>query len=112
VNLFSNGGRPKGARKAQLKFSSTQKDAIILAKLYAIRSQTGTTRVAKRICEELGIETAILYTAVRIARSKGWLTDGSKGKTGGKMTAEGDAFFLANDGPARLEKITGMKLGN
>jgi hypothetical protein len=27
------------------------------------------------------------------------------------MTAEGEAFFLENDGPARLEQITGMKLG-
>ena len=111
VNLFSTGRPPKGARKAQFKFNSTQKDAIILAKLYAIRSQTGTTRVAKRICEELGIETTVLYTAVRIARTKGWLTDGRKGKTGGSMTAEGEAFFLENDGPARLEQITGMKLG-
>ena len=112
VNLFNTSSKPKGARKEQLHFTSKQTDAIILAKLYAIRSQTGTTRVAKRICEELGIDTAVLYTAVRIARSKGWLTDGSKGKTGGAMTADGDAFFLANNGPARLEKITGMKLGN
>jgi len=111
VSLSRGPAKPKGERKEKLHFSSSQKDAILLAKLYAIRSQSGTTRVAKRICDELGIETSVLYTAVRVARSKGWLSDGRKGKAGGTMTAEGEAFFAANQGPERLEQITGMKLG-
>ena len=103
--------RPKGVRRETISFSSSQKDAIVLAKLYAIRSETGTTRVAKRICEELNIESSILYTAVRIARSKGWLTEGTKGVAGARMTEEGEAFFVKHDGPTRLEKILGRKLG-
>lgn len=111
VELMDRPRKTSKPPKGGWEFSSSQKDSIILAKLYAIRSEGSTTRVAKRICEDLGIETSVLYTAVRVARSKGWLTDGRKGKTGGTMTAEGEAFFLANDGPARLEKITGIKLG-
>lgn len=104
--------RPLGSRKTKHAFSSSQKDAILLAKIYAMRSETGTTRVAKRICEELNIETSTLYTAVRIARAKGWLTEGTKGVAGARMTEEGEAFFMKQDGPSRLEKILGRKLGN
>jgi len=103
--------KPKGVRKEILTFSSSQKDAILLAKLYAIRSETSTTRVAKRLCEELNIQSSTLYTAVRIARSKGWLTEGTKGVAGARMTEEGEAFFSKNEGQARLEKILGRKLG-
>jgi hypothetical protein len=111
VSLFENVLKQRKPPKGGWKFSSTQKDSILLAKLYAIRSQGGTERVGKRICEELGIETSVLYTAIRVARSKGWLAESRKGITGGTMTAEGEEFFLANDGPARLEQITGIKLG-
>lgn len=111
VSLFENGLKQRKPPKGGWKFSSTQRDSILLAKLYAIRSQGGTERVGKRICEELGIETTVLYTAIRVARSKGWLAESRKGVTGGTMTSEGEEFFLSNDGPARLEEITGIKLG-
>ena len=111
VSLFENVLKQRKPPKGGWKFSSTQKDSILLAKLYAIRSQGGTERVGKRICEELGIETSVLYTAIRVARSKGWLAESRKGITGGTMTAEGEEFFLANDGPVRLEEITGIMLG-
>ncbi len=111
VSLFENAIKSRKPPRGGWKFTSTQKDSIVLAKLYAIRSQGGTERVGKRICEELGIETSVLYTAIRVARSKGWLAESRKGITGGRMTAEGEEFFLANDGPARLEQITGIKLG-
>lgn len=104
--------KPTGVRKEVMKFSASQKDAIVLAKLYAIRSETGTTRVAKRICEEFKIDSSTLYTAVRIARGKGWLTEGTKGVAGARMTEEGEAFLRKHDGVSRLEKLLGRKLGN
>jgi hypothetical protein len=117
IDFNSLSGRAKGVSKnhknGEIKFRSTLKDSILLAKLYAIRSESATnSRVAKRVCDELGIDTSVLYTAVRVARSKGWMTEGKKGIAGGTMTSEGEKYFLENDGPARLETITGIKIGN
>ena len=116
IDFKQKTGRAKGVNESssgKTVFRSTGKDSIILAKLYAIRSESaGSSRVGKRICEDLGIESSVLYTAIRIARAKEWLTEGRKGIAGGTMTAEGEKYFLENDGPARLEKITGIKIGN
>ena len=116
IDFKQKSGKAKGAKDTKnekTKFRSTGKDSIILAKLYAIRSESaGSSRVGKRICEDLGIDSSVLYTAIRIARAKEWLTEGRKGIAGGTMTAEGEKYFLENDGPARLEKITGIKIGN
>lgn len=115
IDFKEASGRAKGVKpsKYEKAFRSTGKDSIILAKLYALRSESaGSSRVGKRICEDLGIESSVLYTAIRIARAKGWLTEGRKGIAGGTMTALGEQYFLENDGPARLEKITGIKIGN
>jgi hypothetical protein len=115
IDFKEASGRAKGVKpsKYEKAFRSTGKDSIILAKLYALRSESaGSSRVGKRICEDLGIESSVLYTAIRIARAKGWLTEGRKGIAGGTMTALGEEYFLENDGPARLEKITGIKIGN
>lgn len=116
IDFKQASGRAKGAKNSRYEqaiFRSTGKDSIILAKLYAIRSESaGSSRVGKRICEDFNIQSSTLYTAIRIARAKGWLTEGRKGVAGGTMTAEGEKYFLENDGPARLEKITGIKIGN
>lgn len=115
IDFKEASGRAKGFKpsKYEKAFRSTGEDSIILAKLYALRSESaGSSRVGKRICEELGIESSVLYTAIRIARAKGWLTEGRKGIAGGTMTSLGEQYFLEKDGPARLEKITGIKIGN
>jgi len=115
IDFKQASGRAKGAKASTYEkaFRSTGEDSILLAKLYALRSESsGSSRVGKRICEDLGIESSVLYTAIRIARAKGWLTEGRKGIAGGTMTAEGEKYFIEKDGPARLEKITGIRIGN
>ena len=115
IDLNSKSGRKKGKSKDFVppKIRTTGKDAILIAKLYALRTEmSGASRAAKRIHDDYGIDMATIYTAIRLSRSKGWLHKGDRGVAGGSMTAEGESFFLANDGPKRLEELTGIKIGN
>lgn len=102
--------KPRSSKNIELR--TTAKDAILIAKLYALRTElSGSSKAAKRIHEDYGIDLATIYTAIRLCRTKGWLHKGDKGVAGGKMTQEGEEFFTNSDGPARLEKITGLRIG-
>lgn len=115
IDLKSASGRKKGRQKdhSSIEIRTTAKDAILIAKLYALRTEmSGASRAAKRIHDEYGIQLSTIYTAIRLSRAKGWLQKGDRGVAGGVMTPEGEKFFIENNGPERLEALTGIKIGN
>jgi hypothetical protein len=50
----------------------------------------------------LGIDSSTVYTAVRIARAKNWLTTLGKGVAGGTLSPTGEA---ASEGPETVLKV-------
>ena len=84
---------PKGV-KAEIKYDSD--NAILLAKLYCWLAETSESKLAKRTASILGIDVAIVHSAVKTARKQGWMTKAKKGKAGGQLTEEGERRFKSS----------------
>jgi hypothetical protein len=80
---------------------ATHDNAIALAKLYSDLSRIGVQKIIKQISVDTGLESKNIYTALRVARAKGWLSSEGVGKSGGFLTEEGAKVF---------EKLGGQKL--
>ena len=82
---------------------ATNSDSLLIAYIYAQLSSTGNKRAARHAADYLNIDPKFVYTAVRNARKKGWLTSEGLGSAGGEMTKEGLAAFEKGDGRPRYE---------
>lgn len=80
---------------------ATHDNAIALAKFYSDLSRIGVQKIIKQIAVDTGMDTQKIYTALRVARSKGWLSSEGVGKSGGTLTEEGLRVF---------EKLNGQEL--
>jgi hypothetical protein len=69
--------------------SSSNKDSIIISKIYADFSKRGTYLIAARVAEHLKIDVSTVHAAVRVARKNGWLTSVGPGRGGGELTRQG-----------------------
>lgn len=87
---FPEGVLPENV-KVEINYNS--KNAILLAKIYCRLAETGETRLAKRTASLLGVEVALVHSAVKIARKRGWMTSAQQGKAGGVITEDGERQF-------------------
>ena len=78
----------------RLEVTSTKVDSIVIAKIYSELSKAGSSNIVKQICVDLDVESQIIYAALRVARSQGWLSASGKGKSGGTLTEEVHFFFV------------------
>ena len=82
--------KSKLPKESARKIKSTNADAIFVTAVYAyLASNGGSSRLVKRTAQTLGIDSDTVYTAVRIARSKNWLTTMGKGIAGGTLSPTG-----------------------
>jgi hypothetical protein len=98
---------PVHKKKSLAGFNSeiraTNSDSLLIAFIYAQLSSTGNKKAAQHAALMLNIDPKFVYTAVRNARKKGWLTSEGLGSAGGEMTTEGLAAFEKGDGRSRYE---------
>lgn len=86
----------------RLEVTSTKVDSIVIAKIYSELFNAGSSNIVKQICVDLDVESQIVYAALRVARSQGWLSANGKGKSGGTLTDEGEKFFKQSGGQIKL----------
>jgi hypothetical protein len=87
-----------------LEIASTKADSIAIAKMYSEFYIAGTSNIVKKICIDLGVESKNVYAALRVARSQGWLSASGKGKSGGRLTKEGELAFKDLHGELTLTR--------
>lgn len=103
--IFKDGksGSPfERALHKRLEVTSTKVDSIVIAKIYSELSKAGSSNIVKQICVDLDVESQIIYAALRVARSQGWLSASGKGKSGGTLTEDGEKFFMQSGGQIKL----------
>ncbi|MFM7753181.1 MAG: hypothetical protein ACKO58_02120, partial [Cyanobium sp.] len=103
--IFKDGksGSPfERALHQHLEVTSTKVDSIVIAKIYSELSKAGNRNIVKQISIDLEVESQIIYAALRVARSQGWLSANGKGKSGGTLTEEGETFFIQSGGQIKL----------
>jgi hypothetical protein len=84
--------KSKITAESSKKIKSTNADAIFVTAVYAyLAANGGSSRLVKRTAQTLGIDSSTVYTAVRIARAKNWLTTLGKGVAGGTLSPTGEA---------------------
>ena len=93
--------KPLGGFNKEIR--ATNSDSLLIAFIYAQLSTTGNKRAARTAAEMLNIDSKFVYTAVRNARNKGWLTSEGLGSAGGEMTKIGLEAFEKGDGRPRYE---------
>jgi hypothetical protein len=100
--------KPKLPAESSKKIKSTTADAIFVTAVYAhLAANGGSSRLVKRSAQVLGIDSTTVYTAVRISRSKGWLTTFGKGIAGGKLNSTGEAALKALGQYQRFLRVIG-----
>jgi hypothetical protein len=82
------------AMVSEIKYGA--KNALLLAKVYCWLAETGETKLAKRTASLLGVDVAIVHSAVKTARKNGWMTKSQQGKSGGTFTEDGEASFKSH----------------
>lgn len=82
--------------------SSSKRDAILVAYLYAQESALNPRRAASRVADRLGVDVRDVYVALQVARRNDWLTTVKKGRSGGKLTGLGLAACEELEVEARL----------
>lgn len=100
---------PKGL-VSEIKYGA--KNAVLLAKVYCWLAETGETKLAKRTASLLGVDVAIVHSAVKTARKNGWMTKAQQGKSGGTFTIEGETSFQAFGLAKIYEQIVSNSGGN
>jgi hypothetical protein len=93
---------PKGL-VSEIKYGA--KNAVLLAKVYCWLAETGETKLAKRTASLLGVDVAIVHSAVKTARKNGWMTKSQQGKSGGTFTEDGEASFKSYELSKVYEQI-------
>lgn len=88
----------------KIEIASTKADSIVIAKIYSEMSKIGNSKIVMQICADFNIEKEIVYSALRVARSQGWLSANGKGKSGGTITAKGEKEFINSNGVSTLNK--------
>ena len=91
------------AMVSEIKYGA--KNALLLAKVYCWLAETGETKLAKRTASLLGVDVAIVHSAVKTARKNGWMTKSHQGKSGGTFTADGEASFKSYELSKLYEQI-------
>jgi hypothetical protein len=92
---------------------STNADAIFVTAVYAyLAANGGSSRLVKRTAQTLGIDSSTVYTAVRIARLKKWLTTLGKGVAGGTLSPTGEAALRDLKQYSRYLAVIGEGKGN
>lgn len=95
------------------KIKSTNADAIFVTAVYAyLAANGGSSRLVKRTAQTLGIDSETVYTAVRIARSKNWLTTLGKGIAGGSLSVSGEAALKDLKQYSNYLKVIGEDKGS
>lgn len=84
-------------------------DSILIAYLYAGFASTGNKKAASNTAKMLGIDSKFVYTALRNARKKGWLTTSGIGSSGGELTESGKKEF-DKAGKSRYEEIVKLMM--
>jgi hypothetical protein len=97
-----SGSQLEQAFRNNLEIASTKVDSIAIAKIYSELSKAGSSNIVKQICVDLDVDSQIIYSALRVARTQGWLTASGKGKSGGVLTKEGDKAFKDLRGEIKL----------
>ena len=100
---------PKGL-VSEIKYGA--KNAVLLAKVYCWLAETGETKLAKRTASLLGIDVAIVHSAVKTARKNGWMTKAQQGKSGGTFTDKGEDSFKTFGLSKIYEQIVNSSGGN
>lgn len=90
-----------------LNFRATKPYAVAIAKHYSDLSNIGNQKVIKQISVDTGLPSSNIYTALRVARSHGWLTSNGIGKAGGSLSSEGLEAFKNLDGQTILAGLLG-----
>jgi hypothetical protein len=100
---YGRSGSPyESSLQNRLEIASTKSDSIAIAKIYSEFCKSGATNIVKQICVDLDVDSKTIYSALRVARSQGWLTTSGKGKSGGVLTKEGDKAFKDLRGEIKL----------
>jgi hypothetical protein len=83
---------------------ASKSDSILIAYMYAQMASAGNKKAASGTAFMLGIESKFVYTALRNARKKGWLTTSGIGSSGGTLTEAGKTEF-EKSGRTRYEEF-------
>lgn len=87
------------------------KDAILIAKVYAMLQASGTRKLSSRTAELLNMDVSLVHTAVQVARRNGWLTSNGPGIAGGTLTESGLKMFKSSYGEEKLKIIMDSRGG-
>ena len=87
------------------------KDAILIAKVYAMLQASGTRKLSSRTAELLNMDVSLVNTAVQVARRNGWLTSNGPGIAGGTLTESGLKMFKSSYGEEKLKFIMNSRVG-
>jgi len=99
-------------RPALGSISSTHRDAIWVAYVYAEESAISQHKAASRTALRLGVDVRDVYVALQVARRSGWLTSVKQGRSGGELTELGRKAFEEYDGEERLAAFLRAGRGN
>lgn len=112
-NLFLNSSGPIGefVAKETKEIGANNRDALVIAYVYAEQSASGSKRPALLTAKLLDIKPSLVYVAVRVARRKRWLTESTSGTSGGHMTNDGLKEFKKINGQSLYEEFLSRGLG-
>lgn len=101
----------KGKKVASLtsQIRASKSDSILIAYIYVQLASTGNKKAASSAAQILSIDPKFVYTALRNARKKGWLTTSGIGSSGGELTASGKAEF-EKKGRSQYEEIVKLMM--
>lgn len=88
---------------------ASMEDSLLIAFVYHTFVSAGLKQAASRVAHELNIDPKFVYTALRNARKKGWLTSEGIGSSGGTLTSEGLKEFETTGARPRYENWLRMK---
>lgn len=101
-------------KKPPYELGANNQDSILIAKIYADISLSGSKRPAKATASYLHVDVSLVYVAVRNARRNGWLSSSGSGLAGGLLTESGTNQFKRCHGDELLKKYISqfVKEGN
>ena len=103
--IFKNGALGNSHYEYAIELRTTNLDAIAIAKLYADLHRLGSKKIVQEIVRQTGASAETVYIAIRVARTKKWLTSSGAGKSGGELTPLGAKEFKLRGGQDRLEEF-------
>jgi hypothetical protein len=103
--IFKNGALGNSIYESALELRTTNLDAIAIAKLYSDLHRLGSKKIVQEIVQQTGASAETIYVAIRVARTKKWLTSSGAGKSGGDLTPLGIKEFKSRGGQERLAEF-------